>query len=102
MTFHYKSARLLCLKLNLFFVPIQYIEESGVGYVVSGAGNFLDPDVRHWNHVPKGSVKFFTGKASTLGGFVHAEVTKNQMIVTFFQAKGTSLYRTVLSQRNFE
>ncbi|XP_068445347.1 tartrate-resistant acid phosphatase type 5a [Clinocottus analis] len=81
---------------------LQYIEESGVGYVVSGAGNFLDPDIRHWNRVPKGSVKFFTGQASTLGGFVHAEVTKNKMIVTFFQAKGTSLYRRVLSQRVFE
>ncbi|XP_061737365.1 tartrate-resistant acid phosphatase type 5a [Nerophis ophidion] len=79
---------------------LQYIEESGVGYVVSGAGNFLDPDVRHWNKVPKGSVKFFTGQASTLGGFVHAEVTKSQMILTFYQAKGTSLYRTVLSPRN--
>ncbi|XP_065809844.1 tartrate-resistant acid phosphatase type 5a isoform X2 [Labrus bergylta] len=81
---------------------LQYIEESGVGYVVSGAGNFLDPDASHWNHVPKGSVKFFTGQASTLGGFVHAEVTKNHMILTFYQAKGTSLYRTVLPQRNFE
>lgn len=78
---------------------LQYIEESGVGYVVSGAGNFLDPDVRHWNHVPKGTVKFFTGQASTLGGFVHAEVAKDKMILTFYQAKGTSLYRTVLSQR---
>ncbi|KAK5926997.1 hypothetical protein CgunFtcFv8_022527 [Champsocephalus gunnari] len=81
---------------------LQYIEESGVGYVVSGAGNFLDHDIRHWKHVPKGSVKFFTGQASTMGGFVHAEVTKNKMILTFFQAIGTSLYRTVLSQRNFE
>lgn len=79
---------------------LQYIEESGVGYVVSGAGNFLDPDVRHWKQVPDGSVKFFTGQASTLGGFVHAEVTKNNMTVTFYQARGTSLYRTVLSQRN--
>ncbi|KAK9539683.1 hypothetical protein VZT92_002185 [Zoarces viviparus] len=81
---------------------LQYIEESGVGYVVSGAGNFLDPDVRHWNHVPKGAVKFFTGQASTLGGFVHAEVTKDKMYLTFLQAKGTSLYRTVLSQRRSE
>uniref|UniRef100_A0A3Q1KC68 Tartrate-resistant acid phosphatase type 5 n=1 Tax=Anabas testudineus TaxID=64144 RepID=A0A3Q1KC68_ANATE len=80
---------------------LQYIEESDIGYVVSGAGNFLDPDTRHWNNVPKGSVKFFTGQASTLGGFIHAEVTKNKMTVTFFQAKGTSLYRTVLSQREF-
>ncbi|KAM6942455.1 tartrate-resistant acid phosphatase type 5a [Lycodopsis pacificus] len=81
---------------------LQYIEESGVGYVVSGAGNFLDPDVRHWDHVPKGAVKFFTGQASTLGGFVHAEVTKNKMYLTFLQARGTSLYRTVLSQRHSE
>ncbi|XP_069021984.1 tartrate-resistant acid phosphatase type 5a isoform X1 [Embiotoca jacksoni] len=81
---------------------LQYLEDSGVGYVVSGAGNFLDPDIRHWDHVPKGSLKFFTGQASTLGGFVHAEVTKEKMIVTFLQAKGTSLYRTVLSQRQFE
>ncbi|XP_013877116.1 tartrate-resistant acid phosphatase type 5a [Austrofundulus limnaeus] len=79
---------------------LQYLEEFGIGYVVSGAGNFLDPDIRHWNHVPKGSLKFFTGQASTLGGFVHAEVTKDQLILTFFQAKGTSLYQTVLSQRN--
>lgn len=96
----YSSTWLLSVHMTVFL--LQYIEESGVGYVVSGAGNFLDPDVRHWNHVPKGSVKFFTGQASTLGGFVHAEVTKNKMIVTFFQAKGTSLYRTVLSQREFE
>ncbi|XP_034045018.1 tartrate-resistant acid phosphatase type 5a [Thalassophryne amazonica] len=80
---------------------LQFLEESGVGYVVSGAGNFVDPDIRHWNHVPKDSLKFFTGKASTLGGFVHAEVTKNNMVVTFFQARGTSLYRTVLPQRRF-
>lgn len=79
---------------------VQYIEESGVGYVVSGAGNFLDPDVSHWNKVPKGAVKFFTGQASTLGGFVHAEVTKNEMTLTFIQARGTSLYRTVLTDRN--
>lgn len=80
--------------------PLQYIKESGVGYVVSGAGNFLDPDVSHWSDVPKGTVKFFTGQQSTLGGFVHAEVAKSEMILTFFQARGTSLYRTVLADRN--
>lgn len=79
----------------------QYIEHSNVGYVVSGAGNFIDPDTSHWDHVPKGAVKFFTGEASTLGGFVHVEVTKDKMVVRFLQAKGTSLYRTVLSRRNF-
>lgn len=53
----------------------QYLKESGVGYVVSGAGNFLDPDTRHWHHVPKDTLKFFTGQFSTLGGFVHGEVS---------------------------
>uniref|UniRef100_A0A4W5MLM2 Tartrate-resistant acid phosphatase type 5 n=1 Tax=Hucho hucho TaxID=62062 RepID=A0A4W5MLM2_9TELE len=79
---------------------LQYLKESGVGYVVSGAGNFLDPDTRHWHHVPKDALKFFTGQASTLGGFVHGEVTKDKMILTFIQAKGTSLYRTVLPRRD--
>ncbi|XP_029914256.1 tartrate-resistant acid phosphatase type 5a [Myripristis murdjan] len=79
---------------------LQYIDEGGVGYVVSGAGNFLDPDVRHWHHVPKGTIKFFTGKASTMGGFVHVEAKKEKMIVTFLQAKGSSLYRVVLPRRN--
>lgn len=79
---------------------MQYIEESGVGYVVSGAGNFMNPNKHHWNEVPKGAVKFFTGRESTLGGFVHAEVTKKEMILTYIQARGTSLYRTVLTDRN--
>lgn len=87
--------------LQSCFCSAQYIEESNVGYVVSGAGNFIDPDTSHWDHVPKGAVKFFTGQASTLGGFVHVEVTKDEMVVKFLQAKGTSLYRTVLSRRNF-
>lgn len=80
--------------------PLQYIYESGVGYVVSGAGNFLDSDISHYSEVPKGSVEFFTGHASTLGGFAHVEVTKNKMIVTYVQARGSSLYRTVLKDRN--
>lgn len=60
----------------------------------------MDPSTDHWHRVPRGAVKFFTGQTSTLGGFVHAEVTKKQMILTFIQAKGTSLYRTVLTDRN--
>ncbi|XP_072539346.1 tartrate-resistant acid phosphatase type 5a isoform X2 [Salminus brasiliensis] len=79
---------------------LQYLKESDIGYVVSGAGNFMDPDVRHRNAVPENSLKFFTGKASTLGGFTHMEVTKKKLTITFIQAKGTSLYRTVLPKRD--
>lgn len=68
--------------------------------MVSGAGNFIDPDRRHWKKVPKGAVKFFSGEPSTLGGFVHVEAFKDKMSVTFLEAKGTSLYHTVLRPRN--
>lgn len=73
---------------------LQYIKESGIGYVVSGAGNFMDPDMRHRNKVPKDYLQFFSGDAGTLGGFAHVEVNKNEMTVTFIQARGTSLYMT--------
>lgn len=90
------STLLLC-----FFLFPQYLEESGVGYVVSGAGNFVDPDFSHFDHVPKDSLKYFNGQESTQGGFVHAEVTNSMLFLTYFQSKGTSLFRTVLSQRKF-
>ncbi|XP_018617213.1 tartrate-resistant acid phosphatase type 5a isoform X2 [Scleropages formosus] len=79
---------------------LQYLKETGVGYVVSGAGNFMEDDTRHRNCVPHGSLKFFSGQESTLGGFVHVEVTKKQMVITYIQAKGSSLYRTTLSRRD--
>ncbi|KAI7807415.1 tartrate-resistant acid phosphatase type 5a isoform X2 [Triplophysa rosa] len=79
---------------------LQYLKESGIGYVVSGAGNFMDPDVRHRNQVPRGYLKFFNGDAATLGGFAHVEVNKKQMTVTFIQARGTSLYQAVLKKRD--
>ncbi|KTF75588.1 hypothetical protein cypCar_00012790 [Cyprinus carpio] len=79
---------------------LQYIKESGIGYVVSGAGNFMDPDMRHRNKVPQGSSLFFSGDAGTLGGFAHVEVNKKEMAVTFIQARGTSLYRAVLKKRD--
>lgn len=81
-------------------LPFQYIKESGIGYVVSGAGNFMDPDVRHRNKVPRDYLKFFNGDAGTLGGFAHVEVNKKQLTVTFIQARGTSLYRAVLKRRD--
>lgn len=70
--------------------------------MVSGAGNFMDPDVRHRKHVPHNSLKFFTGKASTLGGFAHVEITKKKMTMTFIQARGTSLYQAVLPKRDLD
>ncbi|KAG9338745.1 hypothetical protein JZ751_007712 [Albula glossodonta] len=82
--------------------PLLYLKESGVGYVVSGAGNFMEADMTHKNHVPHGSLKFFAGQESTMGGFAHVEVSKKQMDITFIQARGTSLYRTTLPRRDID
>lgn len=68
--------------------------------MVSGAGNFMDPDVRNRKRVPQGYLKFFNGDAGTLGGFAHVEVNKKQLTITFIQARGTSLYRAVLKKRD--
>ncbi|KAI1884020.1 hypothetical protein AGOR_G00222080 [Albula goreensis] len=78
---------------------LQYLEESGVGYVVSGAGNFMSDSTRHQKKVPPGSLKFFRGHPLSQGGFAHIEVTEEQMVVTFLQVQGTSLYRTTLPPR---
>ncbi|XP_061080730.1 tartrate-resistant acid phosphatase type 5-like [Conger conger] len=78
---------------------LQYLEESGVGYVVSGAGNFVENSTRHWAHVPRGALRFFSGQSSPLGGFAHVEVTQERMVITFIQARGSSLYRASLPPR---
>lgn len=96
----FESIALTCILKRAYFCILQYFKESNVGYIISGAGNFIDSDMRHQKSVPRDSLKFFTGKSSTLGGFAHMEVTDKKMTVTFIQARGTSLYRTVLLKRN--
>ncbi|MBN3284609.1 PPA5 phosphatase, partial [Polyodon spathula] len=78
---------------------LQYIQESGVGYVVSGAGNFLEHSLKHKGDVPEDSLRFFYAEHSSLGGFAHVEVTRQEMAVTFITAMGKSLYRTTLPRR---
>ncbi|XP_043940579.1 tartrate-resistant acid phosphatase type 5 [Protopterus annectens] len=80
---------------------LQYLKEaSGVGYVLSGAGNFMEYSVDHIHDVPKGSLKFYYADPRSLGGFAHVVVNKKQMIVTFIEANGRSLYQTVLPRRS--
>ncbi|KAK6469050.1 tartrate-resistant acid phosphatase type 5-like [Huso huso] len=79
---------------------LQYIQESGVGYVVSGAGNFLEHSLKHKGDIPEDSLKFFYAEHSSLGGFAHVEVTRQEMAVTFITAMGKSLYRTTLPRRS--
>ncbi|XP_028678334.1 tartrate-resistant acid phosphatase type 5a [Erpetoichthys calabaricus] len=78
---------------------LQYIEESGIGYVLSGAGNFMEESMKHQDEVPPESLKFFYAEYTSLGGFAHIEINEKEMTVTFIQARGKSLYRTTLPRR---
>lgn len=68
--------------------------------MVSGAGNFLEHSLKHKGDIPEDSLKFFYAEHSSLGGFAHVEVTRQEMAVTFITAMGKSLYRTTLPRRS--
>ncbi|XP_040842297.1 tartrate-resistant acid phosphatase type 5 [Ochotona curzoniae] len=79
---------------------LQYLQdESGVGYVLSGAGNFMDPSTQHQHSVPNGYLRFHYGAESSLGGFVYVEITPKDMSVTYMEASGKSLFKTKLPRR---
>lgn len=80
---------------------LQYLQEtdSPIGYVLSGAGNFIDESLKHEDAVPEGSLRFHFSDFESLGGFVHVEVTKDAMTLTYIESLGKSLYRTTLPKR---
>lgn len=80
---------------------LQYLQdEQGLGFVLSGAGNFVDPSKRHARKVPRGYLRFHYAEETSLGGFVHVEVTAKEMTVTYLEASGKSLYKTKLPRRS--
>uniref|UniRef100_UPI00398F811D tartrate-resistant acid phosphatase type 5-like isoform X2 n=1 Tax=Pristiophorus japonicus TaxID=55135 RepID=UPI00398F811D len=80
---------------------LQFIQDNdGIGYVLSGAGNFMEYSTRHKHHVPKGWLKFFYADIISLGGFAYVEITPEQMIITYIEALGKSLYQTTISRRS--
>lgn len=79
---------------------LQFLQdEQGLGFVLSGAGNFMDPSKKHARKVPKGYLRFHYGEETSLGGFVHVEITPKEMAVTYLEASGKSLYKTKLPRR---
>ncbi|XP_023572965.1 tartrate-resistant acid phosphatase type 5 isoform X2 [Octodon degus] len=79
---------------------LQYLQdEKGVGYVLSGAGNFMDPSVRHQRKVPNGYLRFHYGSEDSLGGFAYVEIGAKEMTVTYIEASGKSLFKTSLPRR---
>ncbi|XP_021560962.1 tartrate-resistant acid phosphatase type 5 [Mirounga angustirostris] len=79
---------------------LQYLQdENGVGYVLSGAGNFMDPSKKHLRKVPNGYLRFHYGAEDSLGGFAYVEISPKEMSVTYIEASGKSLFKTRLPRR---
>lgn len=81
------------------FTP-QFLEEGGVGYVVSGAGNFVEESQHHSGAVPPGSLRFFFGAPASPGGFAHLRLDAHAATVTYLEATGRVLYRVALPPRD--
>ncbi|NXI09295.1 PPA5 phosphatase, partial [Irena cyanogastra] len=78
---------------------LQYLEEGGVGYVLSGAGNFMEDSRPHEGSVPPGSLRFFFGSPASPGGFAHLRLEPSGATVTFLEATGRVLHRVTLPPR---
>ncbi|NXM50846.1 PPA5 phosphatase, partial [Gymnorhina tibicen] len=78
---------------------LQYLEEGGVGYVLSGAGNFMEDSRPHDGSVPPGSLRFFFGTPTSPGGFAHLRLEPGAVTVTFLEATGRVLHRVTLPPR---
>lgn len=81
---------------------LQLIQESvgATAYVVSGAGNFMDNSTRHRERVPEGWLRFFYADVVSLGGFVHVEITEEEMLLTYVASIGKSLFQARVPKRS--
>ncbi|NXN31147.1 PPA5 phosphatase, partial [Nycticryphes semicollaris] len=78
---------------------LQFLAEGGVGYVVSGAGNFMEESQQHRGAVPPSSLRFFFGTPTSPGGFAHLRLDAHAATITFLEATGRVLYRVALPPR---
>lgn len=70
-----------------------------VDYFVIGAGDIVEGSQKHASNVPPGSLKYFWGPDSLLGGFGLVEVNSTQMAISFIEHGEKTLYRALLKPR---
>uniref|UniRef100_UPI00358EB3FD tartrate-resistant acid phosphatase type 5 isoform X2 n=1 Tax=Myxine glutinosa TaxID=7769 RepID=UPI00358EB3FD len=80
---------------------LQYLQEPGlsVGYVISGAGTFMNPSLEHVADVPPGSLRFHFSDIEGLGGFVYATATVQNLTFFYIDGRGKSLFSVTLPPR---
>ncbi|OCT56766.1 acid phosphatase 5, tartrate resistant L homeolog isoform X1 [Xenopus laevis] len=81
---------------------MQYLQDDqGIGYLLSGAGNFMENSRIHEDDVPTDYLKFFQGDPDTMGAFAYIEITPKEMTITYVQSNGKCLFQTTLYPRTF-
>ncbi|XP_072255640.1 tartrate-resistant acid phosphatase type 5 [Pyxicephalus adspersus] len=79
---------------------MQYLQDdSSIGYILSGAGNFMENSHKHKEEVPDGYLRFFQGHQDTMGAFAYMKATAKELSVTYIQSGGKSLFQTTLYPR---
>ncbi|XP_075433627.1 tartrate-resistant acid phosphatase type 5 [Ascaphus truei] len=79
---------------------LQYLQDdAGVGYVLSGAGNFVEHSLKHQDKVPKDYLRFYHADTTSMGGYAYVEITPKEMTVTYIQTGGKCLFQTSLAPR---
>ncbi|XP_053572015.1 tartrate-resistant acid phosphatase type 5 [Bombina bombina] len=79
---------------------LQYLQDKdGIGYILSGGGNFMENSMKHEFSVPQGYLRYFQGDPVTMGGFVYIDITPKTMNITYIQPGGKCLYQTTLFPR---
>ncbi|XP_063787313.1 tartrate-resistant acid phosphatase type 5 [Pseudophryne corroboree] len=79
---------------------MQYLQDDyGIGYVLSGAGNFMEDSRKHEKDVPEGYLRFYQGELEAMGSFVYMQATPKELNITYIQSGGKSTFRTTLHPR---
>jgi len=79
---------------------LQHIRENSVEYVVSGAGDMVNPSEKHRDSIPDGSLMYFNNNLLSLGGFTTLHVGSKSAHFVFETGAGSTLYKYEFAPRN--
>jgi len=80
---------------------LQHLKESdsNVEYILSGAGDMINPSVENADAVPEGSLKFHSSNLLSLGGYAAMKLNKDNASFVFETGLGDTVYKYVFDNR---
>eukprot|EP00731_Ephydatia_muelleri_P026027 Em0018g127a len=82
---------------------LQYINDTNVNYFVCGAGHRSEDSESHLQDIPRDSLKYHYGPLDPLdqhGGYASVTLTPLTMDVTYYDASGSQLYTTSVTNNH--